>query len=280
VRDGQSGIDDTEKMKPVRVVRSAFMTVALVISLAIIALAVASPPWDVLDKAHWVGYGICHQIAERTFFLNGQPLPLCARCSGTYLGAVLGFLGLVVAGRRRVGELPRLRMIVVLGAFVAIMGFDGVNSYLSFFPSAPHLYTPTNFLRVSTGLLNGLALSLIVYPVFNYTLWRHAERRESIQHLWELLPFFVPMALIVWGLEAGVGALLYPFAIISTGGVLALLSMVNTMIVLILLRREAAADNWRQAFPLLSMGIALSVLELSVMIAARLILTRTVGLPF
>jgi hypothetical protein len=56
--------------------------------------------------------------------------------------------------------------------------------------------------------------------------------------------------------------------------------MVNTMIVLILLRREAAADNWRQAFPPLAIGMALSLLELSVMIAARLILTRTVGLPF
>lgn len=267
-------------MHPVSAARTALTTVALIIALTIVALAVASPPWDVLDKAHWVGYGICHQIPERTFFLNGRPLPLCARCSGTYLGAVLGFLGLVVAGRRRVAELPRLGIIVVLGAFVAIMGIDGVNSYLSFFPTAPHLYAPNNVLRVSTGLLNGLALSLIVYPVFNYTLWRRVERRESIRRVWELLPFFVPMALIVWGLESGAGVLLYPFAIVSTGGVLALLSMVNTMIVLILLQHESAADNWRQALPPLIMGMALSVLELSAMIAARLILTSTVGLPF
>ena len=271
---------DTEKLAPVKAARSTLMAVGCVIALTIITLAVASPPWDVLDKAHWVGYGICHQIPERTFFLNGRPLPLCARCTGTYLGAVVGFWGLVVAGRRRVAELPRLRTIAVLGSFVAIMAVDGVNSYLSFFPSAPHLYAPNNFLRVSTGLLNGLALSLIVYPVFNYTLWRGGERRESVQRLWELLLYFAPMALIVWGLEAGLGVLLYPLAIISTVGVLALLSMVNTMIVLILIRRESAADTWRQALPPLAMGLALSLLELSLMIAARIVFTRTVGLPF
>jgi uncharacterized membrane protein len=271
---------DTERFHQVGVAGKALTTVGLVIALTIITLAVASPPWDVLDKAHWVGYGICHQIPERTFFINGRPLPLCARCTGTYLGAVLGFLGVMATGRRRVAELPRPSMIVVLGAFVAIMGVDGVNSYLSFFPNAPHLYQPSNILRVSTGLLNGLALSLIVYPVFNYTLWRRGDPGASLQHLWELPLFFPPMALIVWGLEAGLGSLLYPFAIISTAGVLSLLSMVNTMIVLIVTRRESTAENWDQAIPSLIMGIGLSILELSLMIAARLIFTRTVGLPF
>jgi uncharacterized membrane protein len=257
----------------------ALTTTGLVAALVVIALAIASPPWSVLDKAHLVGYGICHQIPGHSYFLNGKQLPLCARCSGTYLGAVLGFVGLICAGRRRVADLPATRTILVLATFVAAMGVDGVNSYLSFFPNAPRLYEPSNVLRVTTGLLNGLALSLVVYPVFNYTLWRVTERRRSIEHLWEVPVFFVPMGLIVWGLESGAGFLLYPLAVISTGGVMVLLTMVNTMIVLILFGRESMALNWRRATPPIVAGLAVSVVELSVMIALRAILTQAVGLP-
>jgi uncharacterized membrane protein len=34
-----------------------------------------------------VGAFICHQRPERSFFIHGQQLPVCARCTGLYLGA-------------------------------------------------------------------------------------------------------------------------------------------------------------------------------------------------
>ena len=48
------------------------------------------PPWPPLEKAHLVGYAICHQIPNRSFSLGGHILPLCARCTGTYLGIAIG----------------------------------------------------------------------------------------------------------------------------------------------------------------------------------------------
>src|SRR3954465_2024069 len=36
-----------------------------------------------------VGHFICHQRPERTFFVHGQQMPVCARCTGLYLGAAL-----------------------------------------------------------------------------------------------------------------------------------------------------------------------------------------------
>ena len=51
------------------------------------------------------------------------------------------------------------------------MGIDGVNSYLTFFPKVPHLCEPQNWLRLTTGTLNGLAMSALVYPVLNGVLW-------------------------------------------------------------------------------------------------------------
>ena len=246
----------------------------------IVVLGIISPPWSVLDKAHLVGYGICHQIPERTFFFDNQPLPLCARCSGTYLGAILGFVGLQIMGRRRVGELPPNLTLLVLASFIVLMGIDGLNSYVSFFPSAPQLYEPRNVLRLTTGLLNGLALSLIVYPVFNFTLWRRTERRRSIDKVWELAFFLPVIALLVLAVDSGNGLLLYPLAILSTSGVLVLLTMVNSMIVMILTRRESMALNWKQASLPIIWGLAVSLLELASMITFRAFMTERMGLPF
>ncbi len=187
-------------MQPVSAARTAFTTVALIIGLTIVALAVASPPWDGAGQSA-LG-GLRHLPPDsRAHFLSQWPSSAAVR-------PLLGHVPRRCAGLPGPGREPDggvwpsclgLRVIVVLGAFIAIMGFDGVNSYLSFFPTAPHLYAPNNLFRVSTGLLNGLALSLIVYPVFNYTLWRRCRAPRVDPALVGAAPFFVPMALIVWG---------------------------------------------------------------------------------
>jgi uncharacterized membrane protein len=37
-----------------------------------------------------VGSVICHQLPERSFFLDGRQLPVCARCTGLYLSGAAG----------------------------------------------------------------------------------------------------------------------------------------------------------------------------------------------
>ena len=49
-----------------------------------------------------IGGLICHQKPERSFFIDGQQLPVCARCTGLYLSAaagLVGWLGLKAAKR-------------------------------------------------------------------------------------------------------------------------------------------------------------------------------------
>ena len=64
-----------------------------------------------------VGSVICHQRPDRSFRLRGVQMPVCARCSGLYLGAVVGAL---LAGVRRRGiaqmASPALRMMVLAAA--------------------------------------------------------------------------------------------------------------------------------------------------------------------
>ena len=67
-----------------------------------------------LELLHWLGYGVCHQIPERTIHLAGQALPLCARCSGIYLGAVIGFGFMLATGRGKTGIMPPVPVLAVL----------------------------------------------------------------------------------------------------------------------------------------------------------------------
>lgn len=36
-----------------------------------------------------IGSFVCHQRPERSFFVDGHQLPVCARCTGLYLGAAI-----------------------------------------------------------------------------------------------------------------------------------------------------------------------------------------------
>ena len=39
-----------------------------------------------------LGHWVCHQLPERSLWIAGAPLPVCARCTGIYAGALLALL--------------------------------------------------------------------------------------------------------------------------------------------------------------------------------------------
>ena len=256
------------------------LTVVIVaVAVAIILFAIMLPPSTLLGKADVVGYGICHQLPERSFFLDGRQLPLCARCTGTFLGAMVGLVAMLLLGRRRASRLPPVPVLILLVFFIGFWAFDGLNSYMTFFPGAPNLYEPQNWLRLTTGMLNGLALIIIVFPIFNYTLWRDTTRDCVIKNIWELLAILPVVALLVWIIQAEISYLLYPLAILSSLGVLMMLVLINSMIATVVLGREGQARTWSQALVPLTVGTALAILQVTAMVLIRAYLTTTLGLP-
>jgi uncharacterized membrane protein len=251
---------------------------ALVCAL-IVAGYVFFPPLAPMDKAHLVGYSICHQIPSHSFHMAGVQLPLCARCTGTYLGVAIGFAAVALLRRCRAGIMLPTWMIVVMVSFIGIMGIDGLNSYFSLFPGLPQLYTPQNWLRAATGSLNGMALSMIVLPVFNYTLWKDPQPARPLSSAWELLGMVAVDAVVVAVVQSQPSWLLYPVALLSAAGVLWMLTLVNTMILLILFRQDSRAQTWRDAlFPMLG-GLTVALLELTTMGVLRYLVTGTMSWP-
>ena len=240
-----------------------------IISAVIVVLFVLSPPWSILEKARIVGYAVCHQIPSHSFHPGGHQLPLCARCTGTYLGALLGFTTLWALGKGRASNMPPPKALALLAGFIILMAIDGLNSYLAFFPDLPRLYRPSNTLRLITGTLNGLALSIIIYPILNLTLWRNPATKRVLDGLHELSVPLVLDALLILVVRTEVGSLLYPLAILSAVGVLLLLTVVNTLIIVILTRQEGQAATARDAILLFLLGLAATILEIGAMALVR-----------
>lgn len=250
------------------------------VSLLVVAFFLASPTPFPLGKLDAVAYAVCHRIPARSFFFGGQQLPLCARCSGTFLGILLTLLTLTLTGQSRAGRIPPSRVTIALAGFVLLWAIDGLNSFLTFYPGMPHLYEPRNWLRLTTGMLNGLALGTLTFSMFHFSLWRIPRPRPAIQGLGELAGLITLAGLLVGLVLTENPRLLYPLAVASVLGVLSMLTGVNTVVILVASRRENTAHRWRDAaFPSLA-ALALSLIIVMGIGAGRSALTETMGLPF
>lgn len=232
-----------------------------------------STPAGLLGKADSVGYAVCHRIDLRSFHVGDRATPLCARCSGMYLGAVLGLGYQAIISRKR-GGMPGWGMSIVLGLFVLAFGIDGVNSYLKLFPGAPNAYEPQNWLRLLTGTGMGLGVAAMIYPSFNQTVWQNYDPTPALNG--RSLALLILLALLLDAIVlTGNPLVLYPLALVSALGVLILLSMVYTMVWLMALRYENRFQFLSQlVWPILG-GFAVALLQIAALDFVRYLLTGT-----
>ncbi len=231
-------------------------------------------PEGLLGKADAIAYAVCHRIDVRSFHLGDRQVPLCARCSGMYLGAMLGLVYQAAFSHRRGGTPPK-RIWPVLAVCIAAFGVDGLNSYLSLFPGAPTAYMPQNWLRLLTGTGMGLVIITVLYPIFNQTVWKDWDRRPAIASL----PRFAGLAGLALLLDLVVltenPIVLYPLALISAAGVLVLLTMIYSMVVLMVFKAENHIQSIAGLFLPLTSGFGMALLQIIVLDFARYFFTGT-----
>lgn len=108
-----------------------------------------------------VGSVICHQLPDRSFFLDGRQLPVCARCTGLYLSGVAGLTAWcavkLLRGWRPQTLSPRLAM-----GLLAIVAAPTVVSYLT---GVFGVWDGTNLTRamfaVPLGVVAGAVLAAV-----------------------------------------------------------------------------------------------------------------------
>ena len=248
---------------------------AVVVASVLFGAWLLLTPGGLLGKADAIGYAVCHRIDLRSFHLGERPLPLCARCSGTYLGVLVALGTLTGLRRGRAGSFPRWPILALFGVFGLVFAIDGLNSYLHFFPNAPHLYEPSNTLRLISGMLLGLGMGVLVYTGFNQAVWKDWLPQPALGRWREVAVLLVAAAgmvlLVLWENPL----VLYPLAIASALSVLGLLAVVYTVMAVIVLRRENRAGNWRDlALPGL-LGFSLALAQIAAIDWIRFAATQT-----
>jgi len=267
-----------DKLMKADATRTPFRTIVPRTALILFAAALViswfwlTPP-GVLGKADAVGYAVCHRIPLRTFFMGDRALPLCARCSGMYLGALMGFLYYL----RNPGKsgLPPRRLLVVFGLFLLAFAFDGANSYLQLFPAFLGVYEPQNWLRLLTGTGVGLGMAAVLVPVVRQSLYTHSDPSPAL-NTWGQMLVYVTMGLLVdAALLTENPLLLYPLALLSSVTVLIILGFVYSVLWATILRQENRFPTLRSAWVLLLAGFTTALLQISAMDALRFLITGT-----
>jgi uncharacterized membrane protein len=119
---------------------------------AVLAEAAGSPhAWT--TGVYLVGGRVCHQRPERSFHTSGVAWPVCARCSGIYLGAAAGaWLGALVALRRWTRD----------AGVRAMLAFASLPTALTWIAERAFDVPMTNTLRFVAALPLGLAIAAVV----------------------------------------------------------------------------------------------------------------------
>ena len=182
--------------------------------------------------------------------------------AGIFIGAFVGMIMVASLGRWRAALLPPKWLVIVLFGFLAIWAFDGFNSYVYLILQRPLFYQPQNILRVSSGLLQGLALIFLFLPYFNRSFWAEPLQVPVIRGLKELALALLLGLVVVLAVNSRWPLLFYPLAFISTGMTFFFLSMVGTLFVLLILRQENTNNSMRDFFTLFIPGMAFAMVIL------------------
>lgn len=249
----------------------------IIAAISVIALWLLGTPSGVEGKADAVGYAICHRIPERSFTTyNDRQLPLCARCTGIYTGVMTGFLLINLTGYGRASRLPSWRMGLVFVAFLAFFGVDGLNSYFHLFPNFEGgLYAPNNTLRLISGALIGLTVIHLLYPLFNMTVWRDLDERTALPNFQMLALQLGAVGLVVAAMLTGSPLILLITGLLSAFGVLMVLTMVNAVMFMTLIRRDRTYIHWGELWVPLMAGLTVAILLIGGIDAARFMFTGT-----
>jgi uncharacterized membrane protein len=226
-----------------------------------------------IAKLQAVAYSVCHENPDHTLTIGDRLLPLCARCTGMFLGGLLGFFALRSLTSGEAYPAPKIRW--VLGLLVLFFSVDGLNSAVSSFLDRNVLYAPSNSLRLFSGLGMGLVLAAVLLSLWRQTVntvtdpgsgfssWRQFAVVLLAEVLLGLVIFFAP------------GWLFYPIAFLSVLAVPILLAMVYTLLWTMMREKEISPRNLQVRITYILLGCLTAFVQIGAFDLLRFTLTGT-----
>ena len=257
-------------------------SVLIAVTAGLAAWIYIAPP-GFMGKLDAIGYAVCHRLNSHSLHIGGLQMPLCARCTGEFNAAAIALIFQAAVSPRR-SLLPRRGIAAVLTGLFLAFAIDGSNSYLALMKSVqpgalaalPTLYTTNNVTRVFTGSGMGLALASVLYPMYSQSVWQIPAAERALD--WRKFGMLAGILLLVdLGIITESPMILYPVAILSALGVLALLTIVFSIVWIMVMRQDNAFVNARQLWLPGAAGLTLAFLMILGIDLVRLNLTHTWG---
>ncbi|MEI7554754.1 DUF2085 domain-containing protein [Candidatus Chlorohelix sp.] len=237
------------------------------VALILVALLVFTPG-SISEKYLLICSGSCAQRPAHTYYLGNQKLPVEARMVGIFCGFLLTWIFLWFIGRTRAGKLSKRGINLLLALLVLAMLLDGLNATFYDFGWF-HPYQPQNWFRLLTGTLSGIGLAGLIYPLYNYAIWRFPWKIAPFQKWAELGVLLLVGATLMVLVMSGWDWLFLPLATLTVLGGLWMMCVFNLLIYVVLARRENLyRDSW-DLLPTLVAVFLFSLLEFTVTAAVR-----------
>ncbi|MFW5872945.1 MAG: DUF2085 domain-containing protein [bacterium] len=122
------------------------LSIVVLFNAAIFAITVYDN--SLTAYGHFAFSIICHQKEDRTFQINGQQMPVCHRCLGIYLGALLGVVGFLFYRNMKLSYFLISMLPMALDGGTQLVGLRESNSII----------------RLATGGIAGTACALFIIP--------------------------------------------------------------------------------------------------------------------
>jgi uncharacterized membrane protein len=102
----------------------------------------------------------CHQRSDRSLFINGNQMPVCARCLGIFLGIPFGILASTLTWIGDVDERLHKKVLVLISIGYAPILIDSIGQSVGSWDS-------TNTIRLLTGTTAGIVFGIILTILIN-----------------------------------------------------------------------------------------------------------------
>jgi hypothetical protein len=121
----------------------------------------------------------------------------------------------------------------------------------------------------------GIVIAIMLVSVFNMSVWKDSISEKIMDKWKQSLPLAVGVTFLDLLVLSQQSFLLFPLAILSTLTVVAILTLVYTVLLILIWKRDSSFSSMRQISPWLFGGLACAFFQILLMDALRLAITGT-----
>jgi uncharacterized membrane protein len=266
--------------EPYSTIRPVDRRPLLVGTIAAIAFAIfAIAPGDVASKTHLALHGLCAQRPSHSLQIGGSTLPMDARMTGIYIGAMATLIWLIAARRLRSARVPSRSVLAVLALCVLALGVDGLNGLLvdlRFWT----LYEPSNLLRLATGLLAGASLGVALGHLFASSVWARVDRGQAVvtRPAELVVPIGASAAISALAL-LGLPLLYAPFAVGLLVAAIGVFWVLAITVLALVTDRGWSCRTWGDLAPLAHASFVAAIATIGALALVRVAAEQLLGFP-